>query len=89
MAFLKTNRDWKSNEVASYRRRLFLSLRDTRRMVERQLLKAQGPHEKRLGAQKAVMFEGADPVWVYQYFRARRGNEGPRNLPSLGMDRTE
>ncbi|OWZ04863.1 LOW QUALITY PROTEIN: hypothetical protein PHMEG_00023158 [Phytophthora megakarya] len=30
---------WKSNEVAAYRRRLFLSLRDTRRLVERQRLK--------------------------------------------------
>ncbi|KAE8959803.1 hypothetical protein PR002_g30417 [Phytophthora rubi] len=48
LAFLSTNHEWKSNEVASYRRCLFLSLRDTRRMVERQLIKAQDRHAHRL-----------------------------------------
>ncbi|KAE8898830.1 hypothetical protein PF005_g4147 [Phytophthora fragariae] len=64
LAFLSTNHEWKSNEVASYRRRLFLSLRDTRRMVERQLIKAQDRHAHRLEGQTETKFEEGDPVWV-------------------------
>ncbi|ETI46435.1 hypothetical protein F442_09110 [Phytophthora nicotianae P10297] len=71
LAFLNTNSDWKSNEVASFRRRLFLFLRDTRRM---------GRPEKRLDAQKAVTFEEGGPVWVYQYFRALRGERRIKKL---------
>ncbi|KAE9136892.1 hypothetical protein PF010_g1514 [Phytophthora fragariae] len=71
LAFLNTSNEWKSNEVASYRCRLFLSLRDTRRMVERQLIKAQDRHARRLEGQTEAKFEEGDPVWVYQYFRAR------------------
>ncbi|KAE8976549.1 hypothetical protein PF010_g25463 [Phytophthora fragariae] len=80
LAFLNTNHEWKSNEVASYRRRLFLSLRDTRRMVERQLIKAQDRHARRLGGQTETKFEEGDPVWVYQYFRARRGEKKTKKL---------
>ncbi|GMF40664.1 unnamed protein product [Phytophthora fragariaefolia] len=80
MAFLNTNHEWKSNEVASYRRRLFLSLRDTRRMVERQLIKAQDRHARRLEGQTDTKFEVGDPVWVYQYFRARRGEKKTKKL---------
>ncbi|POM67398.1 Hypothetical protein PHPALM_16614 [Phytophthora palmivora] len=57
LAFLNTNPEWKSNEVAAYRRRLYLSLRDTRRLVERQLLKAQGRHEQRLENQVPAKFK--------------------------------
>ncbi|ETP34721.1 hypothetical protein F442_17000 [Phytophthora nicotianae P10297] len=49
-------------------------------MVERQLPKAQGRHEKRLGAQKAATFDEGDPVQVYQYFRARRGERRNKKL---------
>ncbi|GMF48819.1 unnamed protein product [Phytophthora fragariaefolia] len=63
---------WKSNEVAQYRRRLYKSLRDSRHLVERQLLKAQDRRERRLEGQVAVEYEIGDPVWVYQTFRARR-----------------
>ncbi|KAE8903833.1 hypothetical protein PF005_g10038 [Phytophthora fragariae] len=80
LAFLNTNHEWKSNEVASYRRRLFLSLRDTRRMVERQLIKAQDRHAHRLEGQTETKFEEGDPVWVYQYFRARRGEKNTKKL---------
>ncbi|KAE9186373.1 hypothetical protein PF004_g23106 [Phytophthora fragariae] len=80
LAFLNTSNEWKSNEVASYRRRLFLSLRDTRRMVERQLIKAQDRHARRLEGQAEVKFEEGDPVWVYQYFRARRGEKKTKKL---------
>lgn len=80
LAFLNTNNGWKSNEVASYRRKLFLSLRDTRRLVERQLLKAQGRHEQRLSNQVPIKFKEGDPVWVYQYFRARRGEKTTKKL---------
>ncbi|KAJ8546682.1 hypothetical protein ON010_g11553 [Phytophthora cinnamomi] len=72
LAFLNTKNNWKRNEVAAFRRRLFLSLRDTRRKVERQLLKAHDRHAVRLEDQKEAIFEVGDPVWVYQYFRARR-----------------
>ncbi|KAG3107753.1 hypothetical protein PI124_g8982 [Phytophthora idaei] len=34
LAFLNTGKDWKSNEVAVYRRKLYHSLRDSRRLVE-------------------------------------------------------
>ncbi|OWZ15983.1 LOW QUALITY PROTEIN: hypothetical protein PHMEG_00010280 [Phytophthora megakarya] len=49
------------------------SLRDARHVVERQLVKAQDRHEKRLQHQETVHFEIGDPVWVYQFFRSRRG----------------
>ncbi|KAE9189351.1 hypothetical protein PF002_g25069 [Phytophthora fragariae] len=80
LAFLNTNEDWKSNEVAAYRRKLFLSLRDSRRMVERQLLKAQDRHGRRMEGQAAVKFDEGDAVWVYQYFRARRGERRTKKL---------
>ncbi|GMF35080.1 unnamed protein product [Phytophthora fragariaefolia] len=41
VAFLNLGTQWKSNEVAQYLRRLYKSLRDSRHLVERQLLKAQ------------------------------------------------
>ncbi|KAE9014732.1 hypothetical protein PR001_g15063 [Phytophthora rubi] len=72
LAFLKTKNDWKSNDVAEYRRKLYLSMRDTRRLVERQLLKAQHRNARRRSDQVAVDFNEGDEVWVYQYFRARR-----------------
>ncbi|OWY99978.1 hypothetical protein PHMEG_00028930 [Phytophthora megakarya] len=80
LAFLNTSPDWKSNEVAAYRRKLFLSMRDSRRMVERQLLKAQERHERRLENQEAVAFTEGDAVWIYQYFRARRGERKTKKL---------
>ncbi|OWZ06729.1 LOW QUALITY PROTEIN: hypothetical protein PHMEG_00020979 [Phytophthora megakarya] len=66
--------------LATYRRRLFLSMRDSRRMVERQLLKAQGRHTRRLEGQVAVSFAKDDAVWIYQYFRARRGERNTKKL---------
>ncbi|OWY91279.1 hypothetical protein PHMEG_00040209, partial [Phytophthora megakarya] len=77
---LNTSNEWKSNEVAAYRRKLFLSMRDSRRMVERQLLKAQSRHARRLEEQVAVAFAEGDAVWVYQYFRARRGERKTKKL---------
>ncbi|KAE9341073.1 hypothetical protein PF008_g10813 [Phytophthora fragariae] len=65
LAFLNTKNEWKSNEVTEYRRRLYLSLRDTRRLVERQLLKAQERHGRRLEDPNEVAFEEGDAVWVY------------------------
>ncbi|POM63597.1 Hypothetical protein PHPALM_20979 [Phytophthora palmivora] len=72
LAFLNTNAEWKSNEVAAdgY----------TRRLVERQLLKAQDRHEQRLEGQVEAKFMEGDPVWVYQYFRARRGEKKTKKL---------
>ena len=78
--FLNTSNEWRSNEVAAYRRRLYLSLRDTRRMVERQLIKAQDRHERRLEGQLEITFEDGDAVWFYQYFRARRGEKKTKKL---------
>jgi hypothetical protein len=49
-------------------------------MVERQLLKAQDRHERRLAEQVEVHFEEGDAVWVYQYFRARRGERRTKKL---------
>ncbi|KAE8984102.1 hypothetical protein PR003_g23506 [Phytophthora rubi] len=48
VAFLNLGSKWKSNEVAQYRRELYSSLRSSRHLVERQLLKAQDRHEQRL-----------------------------------------
>ncbi|KAE9307276.1 hypothetical protein PF001_g11691 [Phytophthora fragariae] len=80
LAFLNTKNDWKSNEVAEYRRQLYLSMRDTRRLVERQLLKAQDRNARRRSDQVAVEFNEGDAVWVYQYFRARRGGKKTKKL---------
>ncbi|KAG2767489.1 hypothetical protein PC129_g18652 [Phytophthora cactorum] len=80
LAFLNTSNEWKSNEAVAYRRRLVLYLRDTRQMVGRQLLKAQGRHQRRLGGQHEVKLEEGYPVWVYQYFRAKRGERRTKKL---------
>ncbi|KAE9010237.1 hypothetical protein PF011_g9903 [Phytophthora fragariae] len=80
LAFLNTKNDWKSNEVAEYRRKLYLSMRDTRRLVERQLLKAQDRNARRRSDQVAIEFNEGDAVWVYQYFRARRGEKKTKKL---------
>ncbi|OWZ17088.1 LOW QUALITY PROTEIN: hypothetical protein PHMEG_0009022 [Phytophthora megakarya] len=55
-------------------------MRDARHLVERQLIKAQDRHEKRLQNQVAVHFEIGDPVWVYQFFRAGRGENRTKKL---------
>ncbi|OWZ12500.1 Integrase, catalytic core protein [Phytophthora megakarya] len=80
VAFLNLGEKWKSNEVAQYRRELHKSLRDARHVVERQLNKAQDRHKQRLQHQVAVRFEIGDPVWVYQFFRARRGENRIKKL---------
>ncbi|OWZ16123.1 Gag-pol fusion protein [Phytophthora megakarya] len=82
LAFLNTRREWKSNEVAGRATKspLFLSMRDSRRMVERQLLKAQGRRERRPEGQEAVTFAEDDAVWIYQYFRAMRGERKTKKL---------
>ncbi|GMF35670.1 unnamed protein product [Phytophthora fragariaefolia] len=80
LAFLNTKNEWKSNEVAEYRRRLYLSMRDTRRLVERQLIKAQDKHAHRLNGQEVVEFKEGVAVWVYQYFRARCGENKTKKL---------
>ncbi|KAE9213551.1 hypothetical protein PF004_g15304 [Phytophthora fragariae] len=49
-------------------------------MVERQLLKAQDRHGRRMEGQAAVKFGEGDAVWVYQYFRARRGERRTKKL---------
>ncbi|KAG3141557.1 hypothetical protein PC128_g24968 [Phytophthora cactorum] len=78
VAFLNLGTKWKSNEVAQYRRELYHSLRDSRHLVERQLLKAQERHERRLEGHEEVRYEVGDFVWVYQIFRARRGEARPK-----------
>ncbi|KAE9048416.1 hypothetical protein PR001_g3816 [Phytophthora rubi] len=80
VAFLNLGSKWKSNEVAQYRRELYQSLRSSRHLVERQLLKAQDRHEQRLEGQVAARFEVGDPVWVYRAFRARRGESRTKKL---------
>ncbi|KAG3207414.1 hypothetical protein PC128_g155 [Phytophthora cactorum] len=80
LAFLNTGKDWKSNEVAVYRRKLYHSLRDSRRLVERKLITAQDRHEKRLDKQVRVTYVEGDAVWVYQFFRARLGERKTKNL---------
>ncbi|GMF45018.1 unnamed protein product [Phytophthora fragariaefolia] len=80
VAFLNVGTKWKRNEVAQYRRRLYRSMRDSRHLVERQLLNAQDRHERRLEGQVPVMYEVGDPVWVVQAFRARRGEVRTKKL---------
>lgn len=80
VAFLNTTDAWQSNEIALYRRKLFKSFRDRRRSVERQLLKAQDKHQRRLRGQVTVTFDEGDAVWVYQYFRAKRGEKKTRKM---------
>ncbi|KAE9332380.1 hypothetical protein PR003_g14547 [Phytophthora rubi] len=80
VGFLNLGKKWKSNEVAQYRRELYRSLKDSRHLVERQLVKAQDRHEQRLRNQVEVQFEVGDPVWVYQFFRAKRGEKRTKKL---------
>jgi hypothetical protein len=80
VAFLNLDKKWKSNEVAQYRRELYRSLKDSRHLVERQLIKAQDRHEQRLRNQVEVNFELGDLVWVCQFFRAKRGETRTKKL---------
>ncbi|KAE9082005.1 hypothetical protein PF007_g22439 [Phytophthora fragariae] len=80
VAFLNFGKKWKSNEVAAYRRELYRTLRDSRHLVERQLLKAQDRHERRLSDRVEVQYEVGGPVWVYQLFRKKRGESRTKKL---------
>ncbi|KAE9305994.1 hypothetical protein PR003_g21348 [Phytophthora rubi] len=80
VAFLNVGKKWRSNEVALYRRELYRSLHDSRRLVERQLLKAQDRNERRLSDQVTVEYAVGDPVWVYQIFRNKRGEARTKKL---------
>ncbi|OWZ04431.1 Gag-pol fusion protein [Phytophthora megakarya] len=51
---------------------------------ERQLLKAQGRHERRPEGQEAVAFAVGEAVWIYQYFRAWRGERKTKKLAFSG-----
>jgi hypothetical protein len=86
VAFLNLGVKWRNNEVALYRRQLYRSLKESRHLVERQLLKAQDRHAQRLDGQVEVRFEVGDPVWVYQYFRARRGENRTKKLAFVWHD---
>ncbi|KAE8914520.1 hypothetical protein PF007_g9239 [Phytophthora fragariae] len=48
VVFINLGKRWKSNEVAQYRRELYRSMKDSRHLVERRLIKAQDRHEQRL-----------------------------------------
>ncbi|KAE8988354.1 hypothetical protein PR003_g23459 [Phytophthora rubi] len=80
VAFLNLGKKWKSNEVAAYRRELYRTLRDSRHLVERQLLKAQDRHERRLSDRVVVQYEVGAPVWVYQLFRKKSGESRTKKL---------
>ncbi|OWZ11765.1 hypothetical protein PHMEG_00015169 [Phytophthora megakarya] len=80
LAFLYTTKNWKSNEVANYRRQLYKSLHNSRRMVERQLIKAQDRNAVRLQGQKVISYDEGDSVWVFQHFRAKRGEKKTKKL---------
>jgi len=68
---------------------LYKSLRASRHLVERQLVKAQDRHAMRLEGQVAVNYEVGSPVWVNRFFRARRGENRPRNWCLLDTVLTE
>jgi transposase InsO family protein len=59
---------------------LYKSLRASRHLVERQLVKAQDRHAMRLEGQVAVNYEVGSPVWIYQFFRARKGENRTKKL---------
>ncbi|KAE9010334.1 hypothetical protein PR002_g15386 [Phytophthora rubi] len=80
VAFLNLGKKWKSNEVAAYRRELYRTLRDSRHLVEQQLLKAQDRHERRMSNRVVVQYEVGAPVWVYQLFRKKRGESRTKKL---------
>jgi len=72
LAFMNVGTAWKSNELAQYKRELYTSLRGARRLVERQLIKAQDKNLKSMQDRVTVTFEPGDAVWVYQFFRKSR-----------------
>ncbi|OWZ00283.1 hypothetical protein PHMEG_00028561 [Phytophthora megakarya] len=49
-------------------------------MVERQLIKAQDRNAVRLQEQKVVSYDEGDSVWVFQHFRAKRGEKKTKKL---------
>ncbi|GMF21930.1 unnamed protein product [Phytophthora fragariaefolia] len=75
VAFLNLGKKWESNEVAQYRRELHRSLRDSLKLVERQLLKAQARHERRLASQVEVSYDIGDPVWEVNVNRLKTYRE--------------
>ncbi|OWZ11921.1 hypothetical protein PHMEG_00014995 [Phytophthora megakarya] len=49
-------------------------------MVERQLIKAQDRNAVRLQEQKVASYDDGDSVWVFQHFRAKRGEKRTKKL---------
>ncbi|OWY90874.1 hypothetical protein PHMEG_00040798 [Phytophthora megakarya] len=49
-------------------------------MGERQLIKAQDRNAVRLQEQKVISYDEGDSVWVFQHFRAKRGEKKTKKL---------
>ncbi|OWZ11117.1 hypothetical protein PHMEG_00015915 [Phytophthora megakarya] len=57
-------------------------------MVERQLIKAQDKNEQRLRSQQHLFYDVGDSVWVFQHFRAYRGEKKEKELEFSWYDPT-
>ncbi|KAH9087047.1 hypothetical protein Ae201684P_000461 [Aphanomyces euteiches] len=68
LAFLNSDPAWKSDDLPQYKRRLASSWKQTRKLVEEQLIQGQNKSAIAKSEQRPVSFDEQSAVWVYKYF---------------------
>ncbi|KAH9112967.1 hypothetical protein LEN26_013206 [Aphanomyces euteiches] len=68
LAFLNSGPTWKSDDLPQYKRRLASSWKQTRTLVERQLMAGQNKSAHSRTDRKPIEFEEQSSVWLYKYF---------------------
>ncbi|KAF0728981.1 hypothetical protein Ae201684P_003535 [Aphanomyces euteiches] len=77
LTFLNQDPPWRSDDLPQWRRHQASWFQTTRRLVESQLIKGQN-RDQRQSRKRAIDFQPADSVWVYQYFRKSRHEDDLR-----------
>ncbi|KAF0738526.1 hypothetical protein Ae201684P_019574 [Aphanomyces euteiches] len=77
LTFLNQDTPWRSDDLPQWCRHQASWFQTTRRLVESQLIKGQN-RDQRQSRQRAIDFQPADSVWVYQYFRKSRHEDDLR-----------
>ncbi|KAH9177141.1 hypothetical protein AeNC1_017554 [Aphanomyces euteiches] len=68
LTFLNSGSTWKSDDLPQYKRRLASSWKQTRTLVERQLVVGQNKSAHSRTDRKPIEFEEQSSVWLYKYF---------------------
>ncbi|KAF0705252.1 hypothetical protein AaE_014611 [Aphanomyces astaci] len=68
LAFMNAEPSWKSDDLPQYTRRLAASWKETRNLVEQQLMNGQNKSARTKANQQPIEFGEQTAVWVYKYF---------------------